>query len=82
MSGVGCTDRLHGGVQGRLAYLEPCNGLPDVQPVGDVLFRPLHLLSGDDRLASALLSAIPSVYLDVREPDRQAGCRTMSGMTG
>ena len=43
MSGVGCTRSLQRGVQGRLADLEPRCGLADVQPVGDVLPRPLQL---------------------------------------
>ena len=29
MSGVGFTRGLQGGVEGRLAHLEPCDGLPD-----------------------------------------------------
>ena len=57
MSGVLCTRSLQRGIQGRLADLEPCCRFPDVQPVGDVLPRPLQLVGGDNRLASAFPTA-------------------------
>ena len=56
-SGVGCTSGLQSGVQGRLAYLEADCSFPDVQPVGNVLSRPLQLLGGNDRLVSSLSTA-------------------------
>ncbi len=54
ISGVGCTGGLQRGVQGRLAHLEPCSGLSDIKPVGDVLPRSLQLVGGDNRLSPAL----------------------------
>ena len=48
---------MQGSVQGCLADLEPRCDLADVQPVGEVLSRPLQFLGGDDRLASALSTA-------------------------
>lgn len=48
--GIGLAS-LQGGVEGRLANLEPCGGLADVQPIGQVLPCPLQLVVGDDRLA-------------------------------
>jgi hypothetical protein len=57
MSGVGCTGRLQGGIQRRLAHLEPRCSLADVQPVGDVILCPLQLVGGNDRLASTFSPA-------------------------
>lgn len=60
VSGVGCTvvwgiglAGLQGGVEGRLADLEACGGLADVQPIGQVLPGPLQLVVGDDGLATS-----------------------------
>ena len=52
-SGASCLGRLQRGVQGGFAHLEPCRGLTHVQPLGDVLLRPLQLLGGHNWLASA-----------------------------
>src|SRR5690554_5536065 len=43
---------LQGGIEGRLADLDPCGGLADIQPIGQVLPCPLQLVTGDDGLAS------------------------------
>ena len=43
---------LQGGVEGRLADLDPCGGLANVQPIGQVLPCPPQFIVGDDGLAS------------------------------
>lgn len=49
--GIGRTG-LQGGVEGRLADLDACGGLADVQPIGQVLPCPLKFVASDDGLAS------------------------------
>src|SRR5690625_4881551 len=59
VSGVGCTmvwgtglAGLQGVVEGRLADLETCSSLADVQPISQMLPCPLQLVVGDNGLAS------------------------------
>ena len=43
---------LQGGVEGRLADLDPGGGLADIQPIGQVPHCPLQFVVGDDGLSS------------------------------